>query len=198
MIRSDSSPTSAATRRRPGSLVSSRTCASSGWTANRSRSSSQISGSGPNRGPRSFPSGRTSRCERMTIRPRLYAVLLGVFAAVAIALAAVGVFSVVAYAVAQRTREMGIRLALGARRSTILLLVLRQSTLLTGLGVVIGLLGASALAGYLEGMLFGVTPHAPETFASVGAGFLVVATGAALLPAFRATRIDPAVALRSE
>jgi putative ABC transport system permease protein len=131
-------------------------------------------------------------------RPRLYAVLLGVFAAVAIALAAVGVFSVVAYAVAQRTREMGIRLALGARRSAILMLVLRQSTLLTGLGVVIGLLGAAALTGYLEGMLFGVTAHAPETFASVGAGFLVVATGAALLPAFRATRIDPAVALRSE
>jgi putative ABC transport system permease protein len=131
-------------------------------------------------------------------RPRLYAVLLGVFAAVAIALAAVGVFSVVAYAVAQRTREMGIRLALGARRSTILMLVLRQSTLLTGLGVVLGLLGAAALAGYLEGMLFGVTPHAPETFAAVGAGFLVIATGAALLPAFRATRIDPAVALRSE
>ncbi len=131
-------------------------------------------------------------------RPRLYTVLLGLFAAVAVILAAVGIFGVMAYFVEQRTREIGIRMALGARRSEVMSAVLGQSAVLILAGVGAGLLAAVGLTRYLEGMLFGLTPLDPATFAVASALFVSVALAASYAPARRATRVDPLVALRSE
>jgi putative ABC transport system permease protein len=134
---------------------------------------------------------------RMT-RPRMYAVLLGIFAAIAVALAAAGIYGVMAYSVAQRTREIGIRVALGARPSAVLGLVMGQSALLSIAGVVIGLAGAMWTTKYLQGLLFGLTPLDPGTFVAVALLFLGVATAASYVPARRATTVDPSVALRAE
>jgi putative ABC transport system permease protein len=130
--------------------------------------------------------------------PRMYAVLVGIFAAVAVALAAIGIYGVMAYSVAQRTREIGIRMALGAPRGGVVALVLWQGGVLTLAGLVLGTAGAVATTKYLEGLLFGVTPLDPSTFAIVTAAFASVATAAAYAPARRAARVDPAVALRRE
>ena len=129
---------------------------------------------------------------------RFYAVIIGTFAAVAALLAAIGVYGVLAYAVAQRTQEIGVRVALGARRAQVMALVLRRGLILAAMGVVIGLASALAGARYLQGMLYGVTPLDPVTFALVGIAFMLVAALASYLPARRATLIDPIVALRSE
>jgi len=131
-------------------------------------------------------------------RPRFYAVMLGVFAGVAGLLAAIGIYGVLAYAVAQRTREIGIRMALGAQRVQVLALVLRSGALLTVAGIAIGLAGAAAGTRLLQGMLFGITPLDPQTFAAVSVLFGLVATVASYLPARRATGVDPMVALRTE
>ena len=122
--------------------------------------------------------------------------LLGIFAAVALVLAAIGIYGVLAYAVTQRVREFGIRQALGADRSSILALVLKQGLVRAGLGVVIGLAGALALSRYLESLLFGVGAKDIPVFAAVTVLLLVVAVLACYIPARRATRIDPMVALR--
>jgi putative ABC transport system permease protein len=134
---------------------------------------------------------------RMT-RPRMYAVLLGLFAAIAVALAAAGIYGVIAYSVAQRTREIGIRVALGARPRAVLGLVMSQSAVLSVAGVVIGLAGAMWATRYLQGLLFGLTPLDPATFVAVAMLFLAVATLASFVPARRATTVDPSVALRAE
>jgi predicted permease len=134
---------------------------------------------------------------RMT-RPRMYAVLLGTFATIAVLLAAVGIYGVMAYSVAQRTREIGIRVALGARPGSVLGLVMGQSALLSIAGVTIGLGGAMWATRYLQGLLFGLTPLDPATFAAVALLFLAVATAASFVPARRATTVDPSVALRAE
>ncbi|MDE3156270.1 MAG: ABC transporter permease [Acidobacteriota bacterium] len=131
-------------------------------------------------------------------RPRLYAVWLGIFAAIAVALAAIGIYGVLAYAVEARTREIGIRRALGAQVGHVLGLVLRQSLVLTATGLAIGLAGAAALGRYLQGMLFGLTPLDPTTYVAAAVGFVAVAALATYVPARRASRIDPQVALRSE
>ena len=131
-------------------------------------------------------------------RLRLYAVLLGVFAGVAGALAAIGIYGVMAYSVAQRTREIGIRMALGARPSAVMVLVLGQSTLVTLVGITAGLAGAAAVTRYLQGMLFGLTPLDPATFVAVSIAFAAVAMLAAYLPARGATKVDPMIALRSD
>jgi hypothetical protein len=131
-------------------------------------------------------------------RPRFYAVLLGVFAGVAGLLAAIGIYGVLAYAVVQRTREIGIRMALGAPRAKVLLLVLRGGALLATAGIVLGLAGAAAMTRWLQSMLFGVAPLDPATFAAVSLAFGAVAALASYLPARRATNVDPMVALRSE
>jgi putative ABC transport system permease protein len=123
-----------------------------------------------------------------TARQRFYAVLLGIFAGVAGILAAIGIYGVLAYAVVQRTQEIGIRMALGAERGQVMSLVMRRGITLAAIGIAIGLIGAFAGARYLQAMLFGVEPRDPATFAAVAIGFALVAAGAAYLPARRATR----------
>jgi putative ABC transport system permease protein len=131
-------------------------------------------------------------------RPRFYAILLGLFASVAAGLAAVGIYGVLAYSVSQRTREIGIRMALGAPRRQVLALVLGQSAVLILAGIFIGIGGALFLTRYLTTMLFGLTPLDAPTFVGVAVAFGAVATIASYVPARRATNVDPLVALRNE
>jgi putative ABC transport system permease protein len=129
---------------------------------------------------------------------RFNATLLGTFAAVALLLATVGVYGVMAYSVNQRRHEIGIRLALGQTRSSILSMVLGQGLQLAAVGAALGIAGALALTRFLETMLFNVNPTDLTTYAAVVALLAVVAAGASLIPARRATRVDPVIALRSE
>jgi putative ABC transport system permease protein len=131
-------------------------------------------------------------------RPRFYSVLLGVFAGVAGMLAAIGIYGVLAYAVVERTQEIGIRMALGAQRSNVLALVLRRGAILTTIGIALGLLGAGATTRMLQSMLFGVAPLDRTTFVAVSLMFAAVATLASYVPARRATRVDPMIALRRD
>jgi cell division protein FtsX len=131
-------------------------------------------------------------------RPRFYAVLLGLFAAVAVTLATVGIYGIMAYSVTQRTREIGIRMALGAERRAVLGLILRQGLTLTAIGVLTGLGAAYAVTRYLQNLLFGLSPSDPSTFAGVSLLLAAIAVLACYLPARRATRVDPIVALRYE
>ena len=130
--------------------------------------------------------------------PRLYAVLLGGFAIVAVALAAIGIYGVLAFIVTHRTREIGIRMALGARSAAVVSLVVRQSAVQIVIGVAAGIGGAALLSRYLEGLLFGVTPLDTLTYAAAGVTFALVALAAAYGPARRATKVDPLIALRAE
>ncbi|MGH9816009.1 MAG: ADOP family duplicated permease [Candidatus Acidiferrales bacterium] len=129
---------------------------------------------------------------------RFYSLLLGVFAALALGLAAVGIYGVMSYAVAARTREIGIRLALGAQRRSIFRLVLARGARLTALGIVLGLAGALAATRGIEKLLYGVQPTDAVTFASVAAVLALVALIACWLPARRAMRVDAAITLRYE
>jgi putative ABC transport system permease protein len=126
----------------------------------------------------------------------MYSTILGFFASVAMALAAIGIYGVMAYSVTQRTQEIGIRMALGAQRRDIMRLVLGESTALTILGIGLGTSGAIALTRYLEGLLFGLNPRDPTTFVVTTVTFAVVATLAAYLPARNAARVEPLDALR--
>jgi predicted permease len=131
-------------------------------------------------------------------RPRLLTVLLGLFGAMGLVLGALGIYGVLAYLVTQRTREIGVRLALGAQTSSVLGMFVGRGLKLAGLGVVIGLAGAFALTRLMQGVLYGIAASDPLTFGAVGLGLLVVAAFASWLPALRATRVDPLVALRAE
>jgi putative ABC transport system permease protein len=136
--------------------------------------------------------------ENSNARTNFATLLLTVFAAVALVLAAIGIYGVTAYAVEQRTREIGVRMALGAAPARVLGMVLRQGILLTGAGIAIGLAGAYALTRLLSRMLFGVEARDPLAFGAVVAILAMVSLAAVLIPARRATRVDPVHALRME
>jgi predicted permease len=131
-------------------------------------------------------------------RPRLLAQLLSAFAVLGLLLAAVGTYGVLSYMVAERRREIGIRMALGADRSTVLALVMKHGLVLTGIGIIAGLAGALTLNRLMESLLFGVRPTDAATVVTVIVTITVVAATACGLPAWRASRLDPNVALRDE
>jgi putative ABC transport system permease protein len=129
-------------------------------------------------------------------RPRLYAAVLGAFCVFAVAIAGVGLFGVLSYSVAQRTREIGVRTALGATPADIVRLVLNQALLMTAVGIGVGVWGSFALTKYLSAFLYGVTRHDLPTFAAVAIVLVAVTAAACAAPARRAARIDPLRALR--
>jgi ABC-type antimicrobial peptide transport system permease subunit len=131
-------------------------------------------------------------------RRRLNLWLFGAFALLALTLAAVGVYGVISYTVAQRTREIGIRMALGAERGAVAALVVRHGLGLAALGAAVGLGGALALTRLMESLLFGVGTADPLTFAAAPLVLIAVAAVACLVPARRASRVDPTVTLRYE
>lgn len=132
-----------------------------------------------------------------TADQRFYLVVLASFSAIAIVLAAVGIYGVVSYAVARRTHEIGIRIALGAESVSLVISVVRQAMIVACMGAGAGLLMAFALTRLMRGVLFGVSPTDVTTFVGVTAALLAVALSASLVPARRATRIDPLRALRA-
>ena len=129
---------------------------------------------------------------------RLTLIVLAAFAVVALALSCVGIYGVISYLVGERTREIGVRIALGARRGDVLRLVVAQGARMALVGVGMGICAALGLTRLMSSQLFGVTAHDPLTFAAVAAALFVVAVGAYYLPARRAMRIDPMIALRYE
>lgn len=131
-------------------------------------------------------------------QPRLYALLLATFAFVAITLTGVGLYGVLSQSVAQRERELGVRMALGADTRDVIRLVLRQAVRLAAAGIALGLVAGLLATRGLQALLFGVRPEDPLTFVAVAAGLLVVALVASFIPARRAARLDPVVALRTE
>ena len=149
-----------------------------------------------------IPIARSTTIETLladSLRERRFQLwLLGGFSLTALVLAAIGIYGVITYTTRERTRELGVRMALGARTGDVLRLVLRDGTALAVLGVVLGTLGAAALTRLLSGMLFNVQPLDPLTFALGASTLLVVAVFACYLPARRAAMLDPVVALREE
>jgi putative ABC transport system permease protein len=136
--------------------------------------------------------------EASVVRQRFSVTIMTAFAIIALVLCASGIYAIVSFTTSQRTREIGVRMALGADRSTIRRMVLREGTTLVGLGVIGGLVGAAVSARLLRSLLFEVRPGDPLTFAVVCAMLVAVGVAACYLPARRATRVDPLVALRVE
>jgi putative ABC transport system permease protein len=135
---------------------------------------------------------------RATAQNRFRAMLLTAFALAALLLAAIGIYGVLSFAVTVRTREMGIRIALGAERGSVQWLVLGEGLALVGLGIVIGLAGAFAGARVLRTFLFDLTPSDPLTYISIVVVLVVTALLASWIPGLRASRVDPVIALRAE
>ena len=133
-----------------------------------------------------------------TAQPRFEMLLLGMFAAIALLLAAVGIYGVIAYSVNQRTSEFGLRVALGAQRADVLHLVLMQATRLVLAGTIIGIILALTLTRVMKGLIFNVGPTDPLTFVTVGLIVNVIAVIACYVPARKATKANPMIALRAE
>ena len=131
-------------------------------------------------------------------QPRFMAVVASAFALLALALAAVGIYGVMAYAVAQRTTEIGVRMALGATPREVFRLIVGDGLRITGIGLMLGLLGSVVVARWLATLLFGVSPGDPVTLGTMAVVLMAAATAACVVPARRATRVDPMVALRAE
>jgi ABC-type antimicrobial peptide transport system permease subunit len=148
------------------------------------------------------PVGRVATLDELmeasTAQPRFRTFLLGSFAGVALLLSAIGIYGVMAYTVSRRTREVGVRMALGARPADILKLVFGESMTLTLLGLGLGLLGACAVTRVMKTLLFGVSSTDPSTLTSVTLLLCAVALLATYIPARRAMRVDPMAALRDE
>ena len=130
--------------------------------------------------------------------PRFTSLLLAIFATLALTLSAVGIYGVLSYLVNRRTREIGIRVAVGADRARVLRMILASGLRLSLTGIAIGIVTAIPIAQILRGLLHGVTPADPATYVAVTAGLCAVALAASLVPALRATRVDPVVALKAE
>jgi putative ABC transport system permease protein len=138
------------------------------------------------------------RVVEVTSRTRFIAVLLGLFAGLALLLAGIGIYGVMAYSMSARTREVGVRMALGASRRDVLRLVIGQGMKLAFAGVALGLVAAVALTRTMKNLLFGVSATDPVTFAAIALLLIAVALLACWIPARRAARVDPLVALRCE
>jgi ABC-type antimicrobial peptide transport system permease subunit len=141
---------------------------------------------------------QTEQIDRTIFQERLVAWLSGAFALLALVVACIGLYGLLAHEVARRTYEVGVRMALGASPVEVLGLVLRRGIRLVALGVVIGIGAALGLARYLQSLLYGVRPIDPLAYATVTILLLIVSFGACYLPARRATKVDPMVALRYE
>ncbi|MGZ5565233.1 MAG: FtsX-like permease family protein, partial [Chthoniobacterales bacterium] len=135
---------------------------------------------------------------RTLLKRKFTMTLLTIFAGIAVALASIGLYGVMSYSVSQRTREIGIRMALGAQRADVLRLVVRQGMLLTLVGVALGLGGSLGLTRLISSLLFGVSATDIGTFGAVSTLLLLIALLACWLPARRASGVDPMVALRTE
>jgi len=133
-----------------------------------------------------------------TFARRYPAYLISIFAVIALTLAAIGIYGVISYSFSQRTREIGLRMALGAHRGDVLKLAIKQGMTLAVAGVAIGLVAAFGLTRLMSGLLFGVDPTDPATFGAIAALLMLVALIACYIPARRAANVDPMIALRCE
>jgi putative ABC transport system permease protein len=131
-------------------------------------------------------------------RPRVSMLVLGIFAAVALVLAAIGIYGVTTFAVSQRTREIGVRIALGAAKTDVIQMIVRQGMIPVITGLAIGIAGAWAATRAMRSVLYGISNTDPITYVVIAIFLAIVAFVAALIPARRATRVDPVEALRSE
>jgi len=135
---------------------------------------------------------------RTLLQKKFTMLLLSIFAGTALVLAAVGLYGVISYSVAQRTRELGIRIALGAQRSDVLRLILRQGMAVVAAGVIFGVAASLGLTRLIASLLYGISANDPITFFLLSAALVLVAFIACWLPARRAARVDPVIALRAE
>jgi ABC-type antimicrobial peptide transport system permease subunit len=131
-------------------------------------------------------------------RERLFVALTSAFGALALALASIGIYGVMAHGVSRRTSEIGLRIALGAERRKVLAMVLREASTMAGVGALMGVAAALALSGFIRAMLFGITPTDPLTVGGAVLAMMTVALLAGWVPAWRASRLDPMTALRHE
>jgi putative ABC transport system permease protein len=131
-------------------------------------------------------------------QPRFAVLVMGIFAGLGLALAAIGIFSVMAYAVTLQTHEIGVRMALGAQRGAVLTMVLRRGLSLIAIGIVVGECASLSLTRLIQNQLWGISPHDPLTLVAVVAVLIAIGIAACIVPAHRATRVDPLVALRYE